>query len=42
LSQSIRVNARKLVEARYGWDNIADRLMWVYEDLAQNSGTRSR
>jgi glycosyltransferase involved in cell wall biosynthesis len=33
LSQDICANARKLVEARYGWDTIAKRLMDVYEEL---------
>jgi glycosyltransferase involved in cell wall biosynthesis len=33
LSQYICANARKLVEARYGWDQIAERLMDVYEEM---------
>ena len=33
LAGDIRANARKLVEARYGWDKIADRLMEIYEDM---------
>jgi sugar transferase (PEP-CTERM/EpsH1 system associated) len=33
LAQYICANARDLVEARYGWDKIADRLMDVYEEM---------
>lgn len=33
LSQCISANGRQLVEAHYGWDKIAERLMDVYEEM---------
>jgi polysaccharide biosynthesis protein PslH len=36
LYQSMRVSARRLVEARYGWDKIADRLMDVYNEVLES------
>jgi glycosyltransferase involved in cell wall biosynthesis len=33
LYQDIVANGRKLVEARYSWDQIAERLMDVYEKM---------
>jgi glycosyltransferase involved in cell wall biosynthesis len=33
VAQYMCANARQLVEARYGWDNIAKRLMDVYEEM---------
>jgi sugar transferase (PEP-CTERM/EpsH1 system associated) len=33
LAEYIRANARKLVEARYDWDQIAERLLDIYEEL---------
>ena len=35
-AQSICVNARRLVEARYSWDKIADRLMHVYDEVLES------
>jgi polysaccharide biosynthesis protein PslH len=42
LYQYITANGRKLVEAHYGWDKIADRLMDVYAEMvAKPSGERT-
>jgi polysaccharide biosynthesis protein PslH len=38
LCQYICANGRQLVEARYGWDKIAERLMDVYEMVAKPNG----
>jgi polysaccharide biosynthesis protein PslH len=37
LAEYIRANARKLVEARYDWDQIAERWIGIYEELAAGS-----
>ncbi len=42
LYQRITAAGREFVEARHGWDGIADRLMTVYEEMAAlpTGGTR--
>jgi polysaccharide biosynthesis protein PslH len=42
LSQSICINARRLVEGCYGWDKIAERLMHVYDEMIEGSLGESR
>jgi glycosyltransferase involved in cell wall biosynthesis len=41
LYQYISANGRQLVEARYGWDRIAERLLNVYEDMTANGRGKS-
>ena len=33
LSQNLRVGGLRLVQARYRWDQVADRIAAVYEEL---------
>ena len=42
LSQYLCANARRLVEARYGWDAIAERLMTLYDKMIESSLSESR
>jgi glycosyltransferase involved in cell wall biosynthesis len=39
--QHIRANGRQLVEARYSWDRIAERLMDVYEEVVASPNGES-
>jgi glycosyltransferase involved in cell wall biosynthesis len=39
LSHDLCRNARKLVETRYGWDRIAQRLLDIYEEMVGNTAS---